>query len=64
MTKTKSSEGSNNLVTNNEELATPMKHYFRNHGDLESSAVLLKIVTEVMEKSVLKMDRLSLYDDH
>ena len=41
-----------------------MKHYFRNHGDLESSAVLLKIVTEVMEKSVLKMDRLSLYDDH
>ena len=64
MTKTKSSEGSNNLVTNNEELANPMKHYFRGHEDLESSAVLLKKVTEVMKKSVLKMDRLSLYHDH
>ena len=41
-----------------------MKHYFRGHEDLESSAVLLKKVTEVMEKSVLKMDRLSLYHDH
>lgn len=51
-TKTNSSEGCNNLVTNNEELATPMKHYFRGHEDLESSAVLLKKVTEVLEKSV------------
>ena len=41
-----------------------MKHYFRGHEDLESSGVLLKKVTEVMGKLVLKMDRLSLYHDH
>ena len=63
-TKTNNYEGCNNLVTNDKELATPLRHYFRGCEVLESLAVLLNKVTEVMEKSLLKMDRLSLNHDH